>query len=47
MIQKQENDGIPIFLVTHMALEMEMRAAVEKIDQLDCIKDKTIFIRVL
>jgi hypothetical protein len=26
---------------------MEMRAAVEKIDQLDCIKDKTIFIRVL
>jgi len=47
MIQKQENDGIPIFLVTHMALEMEMRAAVEKIDQLDCIKAKTIFIRVL
>jgi len=47
MIQKQENEGIPIFLVTHTALEMEMRAAVEKIDQLDCIKDKTIFIRVL
>ncbi len=47
MIQKQEKEGIPIFLVTHTALEMEMRAAVEKIDQLDCIKDKTIFIRVL
>ena len=47
MIQKQENEGIPIFLVTHTALEMEMRAAVEKIDQLDCVKDKTIFIRLL
>ena len=47
MIKKQENEGIPIFLVTHTALEMEMRAAIEKIDQLDCVKDKTIFIRLL
>lgn len=47
MTQKQENDGIPIFMVTHTALEMDMRAAIDKIDQLDCVKDKTIFIRVL
>ena len=47
MTQKQGNDGIPIFMVTHTALEMDMRAAIDKIDQLDCVKDKTIFIRVL
>ena len=47
MTQKQENNGIPIFMVTHTALEMEMRAAIDRIDQLDCVKDKTIFIRVL
>jgi homoserine dehydrogenase len=47
MTQKQENDGIPIFMVTHTALELEMRAAIDKIDQLECVKDKTIFIRVL
>jgi homoserine dehydrogenase len=47
MTQKQENNGIPIFMVTHTALEMDMRAAIDKIDQLDCVKDKTIFIRVL
>ena len=46
MTQKQENNGIPIFMVTHTALEMEMRAAIDKIDQLDCVKDKTMFIRV-
>jgi homoserine dehydrogenase len=49
MTQKQEheNKGIPIFMVTHTALEKEMKTAVDKIDQLDCIKDKTVFIRVL
>jgi homoserine dehydrogenase len=47
MTQKQENDGIPIFMVTHTAFEMDMRTAIDKIDQLDCVKDKTIFIRVL
>ncbi len=49
MTQKQqdEKEGIPIFMVTHTALEMDMREAVDKIDQLDCIKDKTVFVRVL
>ncbi len=49
MTQKQQNETneIPIFMVTHTALEMDMRDAIYKIDQLDCIKDQTHFIRVL
>jgi hypothetical protein len=34
-------------MMTHTAVESEMRAAVDKIDHLDCIRDKTLFIRVL
>jgi homoserine dehydrogenase len=45
--QKQDNEGIPIFMVTHTALEKDMRAAVNKIDNLKCVKTETIFIRVL
>ncbi len=45
--QKQDNEGIPIFMVTHTALEKDMRAAVNKIDNLECVKTETIFIRVL
>lgn len=47
--QKQKNDesGIPIFMVTHTALERDMMEAINKIDHLDCVKDETIFIRVL
>jgi homoserine dehydrogenase len=49
MTQKQEKDkeGIPIFMVTHTALEKDMQNALNKIDNLDCVKDKTVFIRVL
>ncbi len=49
MTQKQQNETneIPIFMVTHTALEMDMREAIHKIDQLDCVKDQTHFIRVL
>ena len=49
MTQKHqdEEEGIPIFMVTHTAQEMDMRAAVDRIDQLDCVKAKTVFIRVL
>jgi homoserine dehydrogenase len=47
MTQKHAKQGTPIFMMTHTALEREMRAAVNKIDQLDCVKDKTVFIRVL
>jgi homoserine dehydrogenase len=49
MTQKQEQDkkGIPIFMVTHTALERDMQDALDKIDKLECVKDKTVFIRVL
>jgi len=48
MTQKQhDKPGIPIFMVTHVALERNMKAAVEKIDKLECIKEKTVFIRIL
>ena len=48
MIQKQhDKSGIPIFMVTHKAIESDMKSAVKKIDNLDCVKDKTVFIRVL
>ncbi len=47
MTQKHGKRGSSIFMMTHTALEREMRAAVNKIDQLDCVKDNTVFIRVL
>ncbi len=48
MTQKQhDKPGIPILMVTHTALERDMKAAVEKIDKLECVNDKTVFIRVL
>lgn len=48
MTQKQHNKpGIPIFMVTHTALERDMRSAVKEIDQLKCVNDKTMYIRVL
>jgi homoserine dehydrogenase len=47
MIQKKAEKGTPIFMMTHTATESEMKAAVNKIDNLDCVKDKTHFIRVL
>lgn len=48
MTQKQQDKpGIPIFMVTHTAIERNMKAAVEKIDKLACIKEKTVFIRIL
>lgn len=47
--QKQERDekGIPIFMLTHTALERNMMAAINKINNLDCVKDETLLIRVL
>ena len=47
MTQKKAEKGTPIFMMTHTAIESEMDAAVDKIDKLDCVKDKTLFIRVL
>ena len=42
-----ENRVIPIFMVTHKSLERNLREAVAKIDELDFVKDKTVFIRLL
>ncbi len=47
MTQKKAEKGTPIFMMTHTAIESDMKAAVAKIDDLNCVKDKTLFIRVL
>ncbi len=47
--QKERKKGqeVPIFMMIHEALERDIREAVKKIDKLDVVKDKTLFIRVL
>lgn len=47
--QKKKNEGqeIPIFMVTHVALEKNIRKAAEEINNLDLVKEDTLFIRVL
>jgi homoserine dehydrogenase len=47
--QRKKNEGqeIPIFMVTHEAFEKNIRKAVEEIDNLDLVKQDTLFIRVL
>lgn len=47
--QKRKNEGqeIPIFMVTHEALEKNIQKAVKEIDELDLVKKDTLFIRVL
>lgn len=48
MTQKQPEDGkVPIFMVTHSAIERDIKGALVKIDGLACIKDKPEFIRTL
>lgn len=47
--QKKREEGleVPIFIVTHESLEKNMREALKRIDELDMVKDRTIFIRLL
>ncbi|AEG19149.1 homoserine dehydrogenase [Methanobacterium paludis] len=47
--QKQTAKGepVPIFMVTHGALEKHMTAAVERINKLDFVRGETVFIRLL
>ncbi|OEC84986.1 MULTISPECIES: homoserine dehydrogenase [Methanobacterium] len=47
--QRRKNEGreVPIFLITHEALEKNIRSAVKEIDELDLVKEATLFIRVL
>lgn len=47
--QRRKNKGkeVPIFVVTHEAAEKNIRSAVKEIDELDLVKEDTLFIRVL
>ena len=47
--QRRKNEGreVPIFMVTHDALEKNIRSAVKEIDELDLVKEDTLFIRIL
>ena len=45
--QDEKNQTVPIFLVTHECLERNLQRAVSRIDDLDFVKDKTLFIRLL
>ena len=47
MIQKKGQKGTPIYMMTHTAIENEMKAAVAKMNQLNCVKAKTVFIRAI
>ncbi|MGZ7044284.1 MAG: homoserine dehydrogenase, partial [Methanobacterium sp.] len=49
MTQKKRNEGqeVPIFMVMHESLEKNMNDAVKEINELDFVKDDTLFIRVL
>jgi len=42
----QEGSGVPLVMMTHMALEKNIQQAIEEIDQLDVVCGKTVFIRV-
>ncbi len=48
MTQKQDEKGTPIFMMTHTAIESGYESCCGlKLINLDCVKDKTLFIRVL
>lgn len=46
VIQKERGEVVPIIMLTHEAKEGDMKKALEKIDKLDTIKDKSLIIRV-
>jgi homoserine dehydrogenase len=48
VIQKGREAGgsVPVVMLTHEALESNVRKAVSLIDQLDVVMDKTVMIRV-
>jgi hypothetical protein len=45
--KNEENDTIPIFLVTHKAYEKDIRNAINEIDQLPEIQAPSTLIRIL
>jgi len=48
VIQKDRKIGgaVPLVIVTHHALERELRMAIEEIERLDIIRDKVVYIRI-
>ncbi|BDZ69777.1 homoserine dehydrogenase [Methanobacterium petrolearium] len=42
-----QTDAVPIFMVTHHALEKNVQKAIKLIDKLDFVKEKTMIIRLL
>jgi len=45
--KKREDDSVPIVMLTHEALEKDVRKAISEIDMLDVVRDKTVVIRVI
>ncbi len=45
--KKREDDSVPIVMLTHEALEKDVRKAISEIDMLDVVKDKTVVIRLI
>jgi len=48
MIQphRHEADAVPILLMTHEAVERDIRAALAEIDQLDAARGQSLFVRI-
>ncbi len=48
VIQKGRKEGgaVPVVIVTHNAVEREMRAAIKEIEELDVIRDRVTYIRI-
>ncbi len=45
--RKKENDSVPIVMLTHEAVERDVRKAISEINKLSVVKDKTVVIRVV
>ncbi len=48
VLQEERNQGeiVPVIIVTHKAKEGRMMNAISRIDKMDCIKNKTVVIRI-
>lgn len=45
--RKKESDSVPIVMLTHEAIEKDVRKAISEIDRLDVVTGKTVVIRVV
>jgi len=44
--ERKVGGGVPLVIVTHNAVERELRSAIEEIEKLDIILDKAVYIRI-